>query len=174
MVKAGDLPPEAKHVGWIWIVDWISDALEGVSKEHLPKVLQFHRGWRRTRMEDRPITCRGVIAEAMKHGEQDATLLQSDTKMEKLLGQREAIENGDIANIAKETGIELTHTQLVAVLKRIMAMVAAVPANAAWKRKSTVGTRPASLMVSAVTAGSKKNPAKYSQPSIAASPYIKE
>ena len=86
-----------------------------------------HRGWRRTRMEDRPITCRGVIAEAMKHGEQDATLLQSDTKMEKLLGQREAIENGDIAKIAKETGIELTHTQLVAVLKRIMAMAAAVP-----------------------------------------------
>jgi len=114
-------------VGWIWIVDWISDALDGVSKEHLPKVLQFHRGWRRTRMEDRPITCRGVIAEAMKHGEQDATLLQSDTKMEKLLGQREAIENGDIAKIAKETGIELTHTQLVAVLKRIMAMAAAVP-----------------------------------------------
>jgi len=63
----------------------------------------------------------------MKHGEQDATLLQSDTKMEKLLGQREAIENGDIAKIAKETGIELTHTQLVAVLKRIMAMAAAVP-----------------------------------------------
>ena len=39
-------------------------------------------------------------------------------------------------------------------------IVAAVPANADWNKKSTVGTNPASVTISAVTVGSKNKPPK--------------
>ena len=53
-------------------------------------------------------------------------------------------------------------------------IVAAVPANADWNKKSTVGTNAPSVTISAVTVGSKNKPLKNNHPPATDPPYIIE